>query len=359
MLKKIILTTLIAFCLACAPWAALAQDSHAERLKIGVYESPPFVMRAADGSFKGMAVELWQTTTKQLNIASEYIQYRNFRNLTEAAVRGEIDVILTNFTVTHDRAQVLDISYPWFDAGLRVMVDDERKSGVFEELVDSGHIYPYIWLAVLLFVLTLLITLFRRRFDANFSKKWPQGLAESFHDLVLASKSGRIPHAFFGWAGYILSGLWMIVGVALVAYVTSTLTTAMTTVSLSSSIKSLHDLPGKDVGVLAGSVGYDFLLSMGMDVYSYDELDEAVEALHQKELDAIVADAPVLEYWAYARPELNLDVVGNLFYPEKYAFAANKGHTYLMDAISLEIIRLHESGELKILKEKYFGPEDF
>ena len=358
-LKKKFLTTLILLCLVCVPNAVSAQSDHAERLKIGVYESPPFVIRAADGSFQGMAVELWQTATKDLNIASEYIQYHNFRNLTAAAVRGEIDVILTNFTVTHERTQVLSISYPWFDAGMRVMINNEHKSDVFEELVDSGHIYPYIWLAVLLAALTLLITLARRRFDKNFHKEWKLGLAASFHDLILAAKSGRISYAFLGWLGYVLSGLWMIVGVALIAYVTSTLTTAMTTVSLSFSIKSLQDLPGKDVGVLAGSVGYDFLLSMGMDVYSYDELDEAVNDLHQKKLDAIVADAPVLEYWAYARPELNLDVVGNLFYPEKYAFAANKAHDGLMDAVSLEVIRLHELGELKAMKEKYFGPEDF
>ena len=359
MLKKIILTALIVFCLAWAPKAAVAQEAHAERLKVGVYESPPFVMRAADGSFQGMAVDLWKVTTKPLNIDSEYIQYHNFRQLTNAAVRGEIDVILTNFTVTHERAQVLSISYPWFDAGMRVMVNHEHKFGVFEELMDSGRIYPYIWLTLLLAALTVLITLVRRRFDENFHKEWRLGLAASFHDLILAAKSGRIPHAFFGWVGYVLSGLWMIVGVALIAYVTSTLTTAMTTVSLTSSIHSLYDLPGKSVGALAGSVGYDFLRSRGIDVQSYDELGEAVADLNERKLDAIVADSPVLEYWVYAHPELELDVVGNLFYPEKYAFAASKGHDDLMRSVSLEIIRLHEQGELKTMKEKYFGPEDF
>lgn len=359
MLKKFFLTALTAFCLACIPGAALAQDRATTHLKIGVYDSPPFVRIAADGSFQGMAVELWQTATKGLNIVSEYIQYHNFKNLTDAAIRGDVDVIVTNFTVTRERAEVLDISYPWFDAGMRIMVNDEHKFGVFEELMDSGRISPYLWLTLLLFALTLLITLFRRRFDAGFHKEWKAGLASSFHDLILAAKSGRIPYAFFGWLGYLLSALWMIVGVALIAYVTSTLTTAMTTVSLASGIHSLYDLPGKDVGVLSGSVGYDFLRSMGMDVQVYDELDAAVNDLHQKKLDAIVADAPVLEYWVYTRPELELDVVGNLFYPEKYAFAANKSREDLMRAVSLEIIRLHESGELKATKEKYFGPEDF
>ena len=48
-------------------------------------------------------------------------------------------------------------------------------------------------------------------------------------------------------------------------------------------------------------------------------------------------------------------VVGNIFHPEKYAFAANEAHRELMDAISLKIIKMHDSDEIKLLKNKYFG----
>jgi ABC-type amino acid transport substrate-binding protein len=270
-------------------------------------------------------------------------------------VRHEVDVLLTNFTVTHERAALLAISYPWFDTGLRVMVNSDHSSTVFHELLDSGRLVSYLWLAALMLVLTVLITILRRRVDTTFTKEWKTGLASSFHDLIVAAKSGRISYAFFGWIGYILSGVWMIVGVALIAYVTSTLTTAMTTVSLHSGINSLYDLPRQSVGVVTGTVSHDLLNSLGITVRDYDALDDAVNALLNSTVGAVVADAPELEYLAFTRPELGLSVVGNLFYPEKYAFAANGSQRSLMDAISLEIIKMHERGDLKALREKYFG----
>lgn len=331
----------------------------AEPLRVGVYVSPPFVMQDSKGAFKGMGIELWETVAKELGLSYKYIHYHNFKELIAATVRGDVDVLATNFTVTLERAEVMEISYPWFDSGMRLLVNAENKSSVFDELKDNGQLYAYGWLAFLMFGLTLVITLARRRFDKNFHHGWKEGLAISLHDLVLAAKSGRIPHQYFGWVGYLLSAAWMVLGVALIAYVTSTLTSAMTSVALTSDIHSLYDLPGKSVGVVSGSVSNDFLSSRGIEPVPYNEIDDAIKDLHAHKLDAFVDDAPVLEYYAYSHPELGMDVVGNLFAPEKYAFAANKSRTKLMDAVSLQLIGLHESGELQRIKEKYFGPEDF
>ncbi len=328
-------------------------------LRVGVFVSPPFVMMDSRGEFSGMAIELWSTVAKELGLNYKYIRYHNFKELTAATVRGDVDVLVTNFTVTLERAEVMEISYPWFDSGMRVLVNVENKSSVFEELKDTGQLYAYIGLALLMFALTVGITLVRRRFDKKFHRGWKEGLAASFHDLILAAKSGRISHQYFGWIGYLLAALWMVAGVALIAYVTSTLTSAMTSVALTSNIHSLYDLPGKSVGTISGSVSNDFLLSRGIEAIAYDELEDGMEGLQRRRLDAFVDDAPVLEYYVYSHPGSGMDVVGNLFAPEKYAFAANKSRTKLMDAVSLQLIGLHESGELQRIKEKYFGPEDF
>lgn len=331
----------------------------AELLRVGVYVSPPFVIQDSKGAFKGMAIELWETAAKVLGLTYKYVHYHNFKDLITATMHGDVDVLVTNFTVTLERAEMMEISYPWFDSGMRLLVNAENKSSVFDELKDKGQLYAYAWLGGLMFALTVIITLARRYFDKNFHRGWKEGLAISLHDLVLAAKSGRIPHQYFGWVGYLLSAAWMVLGVALIAYVTSTLTSAMTSVALTSDIHSLYDLPGKSVGVVSGSVSNDFLLSRGIEVVPYDEIDDIIKDLHARKLDAFVDDAPVLEYYVYSHPELGMDVVGNLFSPEKYAFAANKSRAKLMDAVSLQLIGLHESGELQRIKEKYFGPEDF
>ena len=95
-------------------------------------------MLADDGTFYGMAVELWETATKPLGVSSEYVHYRNYKELLDAALRHEVDVVLTNLTVTHERDARLTISYPWFDAGMRMIVKPGYSSTVLNELVDSG-----------------------------------------------------------------------------------------------------------------------------------------------------------------------------------------------------------------------------
>lgn len=328
-------------------------------LRVGVYARPPFVVLSEDGVFRGMTIELWEEVARSLGLNFKYIPYHSFKELLADTVRGKVDVLATSFSVTLERAEVMDISYPWFDAGIRLMVNMENKGSVFEELKDTGRLYAYTWLALLMFALTLGITLLRRHFDKQFTREWRTGLSVSFHDLVVAAKSGQIPHKYFGWLGYILSAFWMIVGVAVIAYVTSTLTSAMTSVSLTSDIHSLYDLPGKKVGALSGSVTLDLLRSIGIDVKLYDEIEDAINDLHKRKLDAVVDDAPVLEYYVHTHPEKGMDVVGNLFSPDKYAFAVNKSKSKLVNAISLELIGLHENGELQRIKEKYFGPEDY
>jgi ABC-type amino acid transport substrate-binding protein len=354
-LRKRFLSLVTAFFLLFSPGAALAQGD--SKVTVGVYVSPPFVMLAENEAFQGMAFALWEAVSKPLGIASRYVEYHSLKELLDATARHEADIILTNLTVTHERAALLAISFPWFDAGQRVLIHREHKPTVFEELRDSGRLGTYLLLAALLVALTIGITLIRRRIDPNFTKEWKLGLAASFHDLILSTR-GKLSIHHCGWAGSLLSGIWMLAGVTLIAYVTSTLTAAMTTASLRPDVDSLYDLKGQSIGVMDGSVGQALLRSMGMTLESYGAVEDAVDALYGNKIAAVVYDAPVLEYIAKSRPELNLTVVGNLFHPEKYAFAANEIHRDLMHAVSLGIITMHENGDLAALKEKYFGHSD-
>ena len=72
----------------------------AQPLSVGVYVHPPFVMKA-DGGFQGMAIDLWQWLATQLELESEYVEFSNVGELVNATASGEVDVALTNMTVTN------------------------------------------------------------------------------------------------------------------------------------------------------------------------------------------------------------------------------------------------------------------
>jgi len=354
-----VLSASIAICML-APQAAFAQNAPETSnrvVTVGVYVSPPFVV-AESGTYDGMAIDLWEVVAGNLALATRYVAYPTIRELVEATRNGEIDAAVTNLTITRSRAETISFTQPWFDAGLRIMVPDEGSAGfwnVISGLSDAGHLTAYAWLLVVIALATIGFTLFDRKFDPDFPKRWHEGVAESFYHVVSIATAGRTSRKnLFGWIGRIWQAIWLVVGVGVIAYITSSVTSVMTTVSIERGIHSLADLPGKTVGVFTGSVAEDYVGDLGIASREYAHIDASVAALKAGDIDAIVGDAPILEYFAHNRPQENVTVVGNIFHPDKYGFAFPRDSD-LVRPVTLQILRLLEDGTVEDLRSGYFG----
>ena len=205
-----------------------------QTVKVGLYLSPPFVMEE-NGRYTGMAIELWETIASDLDLRSEYEVLPTIRELVEATSAGDLDVAVTNLTITQSRAERIDFTHPWYDAGLRIMINEDRGTGFWDVVTglrESGHLRAYAWLAFVIVAATVLMTLFDRRFDKDFPQRWRDGISESFFSVMSIATSGRAARRnLFGWVGRIWQALWLVCGVAVLAYITSTVTSVMTTLS--------------------------------------------------------------------------------------------------------------------------------
>src|SRR5690606_14012337 len=125
---------------------------------------------------------------------------------------------------------------------------------------DAGLLTAYAWLVLVIIVATIGITFFDRYFDKGFPRRWREGLAESFYTVMSVVTSGKSPARknLFGWMGRIWQALWLVTGIAVLAYVTSSVTSVMTTLQLTDRINSIADLPGTTVGVAQGSTADEF-----------------------------------------------------------------------------------------------------
>lgn len=355
MMKILPLLMLVVFSTSSA-----AQENTPRPVKVGVYVSEPFVVKQGE-SFSGMAIDIWQGIASRNSLATQFVEYPNYTELVRAVSESEVDAAVTNLTITESRAQIVDFTHPWFDAGLRIMVHTKAGQGwddLIARLEDAGHLATYAWIALVILVATVLLTLFDRRFDADFPKKWTEGLAESLHHVVSIATSGKASRKnLFGWIGRIWQTFWMVFGIAVVAYVTSSVTSVMTVAHISNNIDSLADLQGKSVGVRAGSIAEQMLKSRSIATVSFDHLPDAVKALTDDEIAAIVGDSPVLAYYAHTHPEEPLDLVGNSFSPDKYGFAFPR-HSDLVKPATVAIIAMHEDEEIARLKTKHLGSDD-
>lgn len=358
-INRIICISVLALLLVAVSSVAYAQQAP-RPVQVGVYVSEPFVNKQGN-AYSGMAIDIWQDIAARMNLASQYVEYPNYGELVKAVSENKVDAAVTNLTITEQRAQIVDFTHPWFDAGLRIMVHTKAGTGwndLIDRLDNAGHLVTYAWILGILLASTILLTIFDRRFDESFPKRWREGLAENFYHVVSIATSGKTSRKnLFGWVGRIWQTFWMVFGIAIIAYVTSSITSVMTAAHISNNISNLSDLQGKSVGVRAGSVAEQFLKSRSIATVPFDHMPEAVGALVNDEIAAIVGDGPVLEYYAHQHADQPVDLVGNIFSPDKYGFAFPR-QSELAKPASVAILSAHEDEEIARLKARYFGPEN-
>ncbi|MFS1808987.1 transporter substrate-binding domain-containing protein, partial [Bacillus anthracis] len=134
-MKNIFIFALTCFIGAFVSFPVSSQDSKSEAMKVGVYISPPFVVKN-DDVYSGMAIDLWVDISARIGRKSEFIEYQNYTDLINAVAADLINAVaadqveagVTNLTITENRARAVDFTHPWFDSGLRVMIHKEAGS---------------------------------------------------------------------------------------------------------------------------------------------------------------------------------------------------------------------------------------
>lgn len=307
----------------------------------------------------GLAVDIWERIAARNQIPFKFKRYNTVKALLKATEDGDIDLAVTNLTITNKRAKRVDFTQPWFEGGTRFLVrqhDDTGFMAIIKGMYEQGYLKVYAFLGGVILIATLLFTLFDRRFDPAFPKRWRDGAAESFYTVMQVVTSGHPPSRknLFGWLGRIWQGIWLACGIAIVAFVTSTVTSVMTSLTLSSHIANVRDLSNEPVAILTGSIQQNYAYSLGLNAHQYTHMSEAGKALINGDVRAVMADAAVLSYYVKTHPKQPVKTSGRIYKHQRFGFALPR-HSPLTYPISLHILRARDTGRVRELKARYLG----
>ncbi len=343
----------IAVCFACD---GFAQTDTTQKFIVGTKEAPPFAIKTEHG-WKGISVELWEVVAGKLKLETEWREMA-LPELLAGLEKGELDAVAAALTVTPDRETAFDFSHPFYAEGLGIAVSERaqkrRWAVALANLLSPDFLGAIGILIVVLLSVGVVIWFFERRKNADqFGGKASEGLWSGFWwSAVTMTTVGYGDKAPRTVGGRIVGIIWMFAAIFIISSITAMIASSLTVTSLEYRIQGPEDLHGAWVGTLAASTSEDYLMAREIKPRAFESVEEALRALKQGEIDAVVYDAPLLNYLVKTRFKGGIAVLPNTFEPQHYAIGLKTGSLW-REPVNRALLEEIHSDRYQSLLEKY------
>ena len=123
-----------------------------------------------------------------------------------------------------------------------------------------------------------------------------------------------------------------------------------------SDVTKPDDLTGKTIGVQIGTTGDIYAEDIeGATIERYSKYFEAINALTQDKIQAVIVDREPGKVFVTENPDLKM--IDEEFTVEQYAIGVAKDNTQLLDDINASLKKLQESGKIDEIINKYIKAE--
>lgn len=360
-LKFITVFLLICAVLVPALTAQLAPAAFAQapqKLRVGVYVAAPFAIATGD-HYTGYSIDYWEKIAADLGLAFEYVPMTSQEEAVTMLNDGTLDLVIGGVGMLPDREIAFDFSHPYFMSGMQILVPQQEQRpllSIFAPLFGSAVLQVFVFALIFAFIMAHVIYLVEH-FSKNpeFQQGYFRDIWEAFWYLLIIVATGEYgdKEARTPIKRLVTVAFWLL-GVLFIAQFTAAATSTMTVQQLQGSIHGLNDLPGKRVVTLAGSSGSDFLTLNKIPFTAVATLDEAYAQLEQGSADAVVFQAPILQYYATNAGNGKVNVVGPVFAPLPIGFGFKTGNP-LVEPINREILKFYQDGTYGELNTRWFG----
>ena len=329
-------------------------------LRIATKPIPPFVIEDKNGDLSGFSIDLWRAIAAQLGRPYAWERVNTVKDQLAAVEGGQADAAIAAITITEEREQHVDFSFPYFESGLGILTPAKSETPVLDVLALA---FSPALLRLLAFVLALLIIvghlvwLFERKHNPEFPQDYVHGIwAGMWYAGVTVTTVGYGDKTPRSIPGRLIGLVWMFAGLFVIANFTAGVTAQLAVRELRGAINGPQDLPGKQALAVEGTTGSAWLTSQGVPHRTVKSIDDAYSELAAGRADAIVYDYPVLLYYSLNDGEHKTQMAGGPFDLENYGIAVSTGGA-LREDINRAILKLHENGVYQEVYTRWFGAD--
>lgn len=302
-------------------------------LRVGVADGSQPCSYQEQGSWSGMAVELWQRVADQEQLPYVLVPGESAAALLEATRRGELDVAIGCLTMSPERLSNTRFSLPFLESGLGVLTPRNRLDlglSLLQSLLAPDLIRLLLGYVVLIGLVS--VAVWRVERQGSKPADWPvgprRGFALIFQVLATGPGTNTVVVTSRGHALVVLAYLVRIVSASLlVSYVTINVVRG-TQDTANPTVRNLNDLAGRRVAVREGSVSDDLLQARNrggllppIQLRELKRVPDADRLLSEGAVDAVMADAIQLDYLLTQLPHQRFGLALRDLHPQSQAFA--------------------------------------
>jgi polar amino acid transport system substrate-binding protein len=337
-------------------FASEPQQNQEQPIRIATKVIEPFVIKDQD-RLTGFSIDLWEEITLLTGIPYEFMEVETVADQLDAVLNGDADAAIAAISMTPAREEELDFTYPYYLAGLQIMTTGKPQSALaslLSFLFSSRFVIGLATLMLIMIVVGHIVWLAERNNNPDFPDKYLKGIWEGlwwaaatvttvgYGDNTVKDKWGRLVGLF-----------WMFAGLFLIANFTAFVTAEVTITRLETSISGIEDLRGKSVVTVSDTTSAEFLREQRIPYRGVETIETAYALLESDRAEAIVYDAPVLQYYAATSGNQSLELVGSPFKTEYYGIALPP-ESPNEEIINKALLEIRENGTYEELIAKWY-----
>lgn len=333
--------------LASAPVAAKPGDTGVQReMVVATREVPPFAMKGEDGTWEGIAIDLWRNIAEERGYRYRFVE-TDLAGVINGVGDGRYDAGVGAMTITSTREEKVDFTQPFYATGFGIAV---RKSptawlSLFQNFFTWDFFKAVLALSALLLLVGLLFWLAERKRNPDEFAMDVRGIGSGFwFSAVTMTTVGYGDKAPRTPAGKAVALIWMFAAIILISTFTGMIASSLTAGRLEGAISGPDDLHSVMVGSINDTASDEWLTAERIDFSSYHDVEAGLAALSDGEIDAFVYDEPLLRYLVGGSFANDLRLLPVTFGRQDYGIVLPQGSA-LREAIDISLLRRIESIE--------------
>lgn len=359
-------TPLVYFCLlilffTSIPLTTSAQDITAQnksnKLIVGTKIAPPFAMKDKNGQWEGISIELWHAIAKELNIDYQWKEL-NLHDLLNEVEHSSIDVAIAAITISAERETKFDFSHAYYATGLSIAIPIKENSPWITVIKGIFSKQMFIILSTLFLILLVMGSItwfFERKKNPKFHSNPIKGIAGGIWWAAVTMTTvgyGDMTPKTFG--GRLIALFWMFSSLLIVSAIIAGIASTLTLAKMDPLVNGPNDLANARVASIENSISDIYLKSRRLEGEYYDDIFQALTAIDEDEVDAMVYDAPILKYTIKERFNGKLDVLESLFEFQNYGIAYPE-NSALREPVNRAMLKIIHSDQWQKILKKYLG----